>query len=69
MRITKSDQYNQSVGRSKLFSSVAGVGAILISKFGTSSLVLCIEEWGIIKKVNQIIKEVDVGKHPSNYVL
>lgn len=59
MRITKSDQYNQSVGRSKLFSSVAGVGAILISKFGTSSLVLCIEEWGIIQKVNQIIKEVD----------
>ncbi len=59
MRISKEEQYNQSVGRSKLFSSVAGVGAILISKHGTSSLVLCIEEWGIIKKVNEVIKDVD----------
>ena len=59
MNISKDYQYNQGVGRSKLFSSVAGVGSIVITKFGNSALVLCIEEWGVIQKVNEVIKEVD----------
>jgi hypothetical protein len=52
MKILKQNQYNQSVGRSKLLSSTSGVGSIVPTRHGTYVLISDINKWHFIDWVN-----------------
>lgn len=56
--ITRQNQYNQGVGKYKLLSSTAGVGAVVITKMGYPILVSDILQWPFIIKSQRLIKGV-----------
>ena len=58
MKILKSNQYNQGIGKYKLLSSTAGVGSIITSKIGSYILISDINKWKFIKWANSKIKTI-----------
>lgn len=58
MKILKSNQYNQGVGKSKLLSSTAGVGSIITTKVGSYVLISDINRWKFIKWANSKIESI-----------
>lgn len=52
MKIYKQDAYNQELSKSKLISSVSGVGSIVTSKFGYYILVCSTEKWPFLASAN-----------------
>ncbi|MFA5229839.1 MAG: hypothetical protein WC446_08855, partial [Candidatus Paceibacterota bacterium] len=52
MKILKSNQYNQGIGKYKLLSSTAGVGSIITTKVGSYVLISDINKWTFIKWAN-----------------
>lgn len=63
MKILQAYQYNQGIGKYKLFSSAAGVGSIVTTKFGTYILISDINNWQFINVFNNRIKTLH--EHPS----
>jgi len=53
MKITKTSQYNQGIGKNKILSSTAGVGSIVTTKTGTYILISDIEQWEFIASANK----------------
>lgn len=58
MEIIQYHQYNQSIGKSKLLSSTAGVGSIITTKMGYYILVSDINKWKFVNKAHHIIDEI-----------
>jgi len=58
MEIIQFHQYNQSVGKSKLLSSTAGVGSIITTKLGYYILISDINKWKFVNKAYHIINEI-----------
>lgn len=58
MRILEVHQYNQGIGKYKLLSSTAGVGAIITTKVGTYVLISDINKWRFINWANSKVKEI-----------
>ncbi len=56
MKILKSNQYNQGIGKYKLLSSTAGVGSIITTKVGSYVLISDINKWKFIKWANSKIE-------------
>lgn len=58
MKILKSNQYNQGIGKYKLLSSTAGVGSIITTKVGSYVLISDINKWKFIKWANSKVKSI-----------
>ncbi|HML66463.1 MAG TPA: DUF1998 domain-containing protein [Dysgonomonas sp.] len=58
MKILKSNQYNQGIGKYKLLSSTAGVGSIIATKVGSYVLISDINKWKFIKWANSKVELV-----------
>jgi len=58
MDILELHQYNQAIGKYKLLSSTAGVGAIITTKMGYYILVSDINKWKFISKAQNVIDEI-----------
>lgn len=58
MKILKSNQYNQGIGRYKLLSSTAGVGSIITTKIGSYILISDINKWKFIKWANSKVETI-----------
>lgn len=58
MKILRSNQYNQGIGKYKLLSSTAGVGSIIITKVGSYVLISDINKWKFIKWTNSKVELV-----------
>lgn len=56
MKILKSYQYNQGIGKYKLLSSTAGVGSIITTKIGSYILISDINKWKFLKWANSKIE-------------
>lgn len=56
--ITRQNQYNQGIGKYKLLSSTAGVGAVVITKMGYPVLVSDIMQWPFIVTAQREINGV-----------
>ena len=56
MKILKSNQYNQGIGKYKLLSSTSGVGSIITTKSGFYVLISDINKWKFIKWANSKIE-------------
>lgn len=56
MKILKSNQYNQGIGKYKLLSSTAGVGSIITTKVGSYILISDINKWKFLKWANSKIE-------------
>ncbi len=65
--MTKKDQYlnqtaNESISKFKLLTAYGGAGSIVHTRYG-SIIVSCIEEWGFLKRIQEIRKEgINQGK-------
>jgi hypothetical protein len=55
---------NESLSKYKLLSAYGGPGSIMHTQYG-SIIISCIDEWGFIKKVNQIHKDATESKAGS----
>ena len=55
MEIRDRKQYNQSIGRYKILSSAAGVGAVITTKWGGFIMPLSISDWKFIQGLSQRI--------------
>ena len=53
--INHNNKANESLSKYKLLSAYGGPGSIMHTQYG-SIIISCIDEWGFIKKVNQIHK-------------
>jgi len=58
MKILKSNQYNQGIGKYKLLSSTAGVGSIITTKIGSYVLISDINKWKFIKWANSKVETI-----------
>jgi hypothetical protein len=58
MKILRSNQYNQGIGKYKLLSSTAGVGSIITTKIGSYVLISDINKWKFIKWANSKVELV-----------
>lgn len=58
MKIFQQNQYNQGIGKYKLLSSTAGVGAIIATKIGYSILVSDINKWKFLQTINSKIDSI-----------
>ncbi len=58
MHITSRINYNQGIGKFKLLSSTAGVGAIITTKIGYSVLVSDINQWRFIQSTTHLITRI-----------
>ncbi len=58
MKILRSNQYNQGIGKYKLLSSTAGVGSIITTKVGSYVLISDINKWKFIKWANSQIESI-----------
>lgn len=58
MKILKSNQYNQGIGKYKLLSSTAGVGSMITTKVGSYVLISDINRWKFIKWANSQVELV-----------
>lgn len=58
MKILKSNQYNQGIGKYKLLSSAAGVGSIITTKVGSYVLISDINKWKFIKRINSKVESI-----------
>src|SRR5690606_36288439 len=58
MKILRSNQYNQGIGKYKLLSSTAGVGSIVTTKVGSYVLISDINKWKFIKWANSKVELV-----------
>ena len=56
MKILRSNQYNQGIGKYKLLSSTAGVGSIITTKVGSYILISDMNKWKFIKWANTKIE-------------
>ncbi|MDW9382502.1 DUF1998 domain-containing protein [Chryseobacterium sp. JV558] len=52
MKILRSNQYNQGIGKYKLLSSTSGVGSIITTKVGSYVLISDMNKWKFIKWAN-----------------
>ena len=52
---------NESLSKYKLLSAYGGPGSLMHTKYG-SIIISCIEQWGFIKKVNQLNEEASTAK-------
>ena len=52
---------NESLSKYKLLSAYGGPGSIMHTQYG-SIIISCIDEWGFVKKVNEIHKEASESK-------
>lgn len=55
---------NESISKYKLLSAYGGPGSLMHTKYG-SIIVSCIEEWGFIKKINQLNIDAAISKADS----
>jgi hypothetical protein len=55
---------NESLSKYKLLSAYGGPGSLMHTKYG-SIIVSCIEEWGFIKKINQLNIDAVISKADS----
>lgn len=58
MEIIQLHQYNQSIGKSKILSSTAGVGSIITTKLGYYILISDINKWKFLNKSHHIVKQI-----------
>lgn len=58
MELLTTNQYNQSIGKSKLLSSTAGVGAIITTKIGYYILVSDVNKWDFVQSAQKIIASI-----------
>jgi hypothetical protein len=58
MKILKQSQFNQGVGKYKLFSSTSGVGSIITTKFGSYVLISDINKWRFVKWANLKVENI-----------
>lgn len=58
-KFKSNNQANESVGKFKLLSAYGGPGSIVHTQYG-SIIVSCIEEWGILKKLNELIEQAKI---------
>ena len=57
MEIRDRNQYNQSIGRYKILSSAAGVGAVITTKWGGFIIPLSISDWKFIQVLSKRIED------------
>lgn len=57
MEIRDRNQYNQSIGRYKILSSAAGVGAVITTKWGGFIMPLSISDWKFIQVLSKRIED------------
>lgn len=58
MELLTVHQYNQGIGKNKLLSSTAGVGAIITTKIGYYILVSDINKWEFVRKAQRLVIEI-----------
>lgn len=68
MKILKSNQYNQGIGKYKLLSSTAGVGSIITTKVGSYVLISDINKWKFIKWANSKVESIRKSKSDDRKV-
>lgn len=57
-KLRQNNQANESVSKFKLLSAYGGPGSIVHTQYG-SIIISCIEEWGFLKEVTNIHKDLD----------
>ena len=58
MKILRSNQYNQGIGKNKLLSSTAGVGSMITTKVGSYVMISDINKWKFINWANSKIDSI-----------
>ena len=63
MEINNKKQYNQGIGKYKILSSTAGVGALVTTKWGGFIMPMSISDWQFIKTLSEDIKKPENANH------
>ncbi len=63
MEINNKKQYNQGIGKYKILSSTAGVGALVTTKWGGFVMPLSISDWQFVKTLSEEIKKPENSNH------
>lgn len=63
MEINNKKQYNQGIGKYKILSSNAGVGALVTTKWGGFIMPMSISDWQFVKTLSEEIKKPENSNH------